>query len=556
MFAFSICLSSVCVFAQEENLKTQKAIWRTRAETITDNLLKETTKISELERALLFAKLGDVWWEADASQSNYYFEKSVDTVFFYSDEDIKNGEKEYFNKTRNILSLINKRNEKQAGRLIKILSASGKASDSEREFNSDALIEHALRIVKENPNRAAQVGLVALRTGEPKEFYRLIWELRRSNKLLADQLFEEAFSHAKKTRSYSALAGIQLAVLPESQIDNFPTNLSASPRQKIEVLNFFADYIIQLQANLNAKVISDCRAEAFFVQRMKSFFETLLPQKAGLVQQAVNICAGEKKQTAFEDVVKLEETQSVEQLLKLADESEDNSLIKIGYLTKAVILASNQKNYALVIKIVNSLSKDELEKDRSFWEQMRAEAAGKLAFIIYKENDYQGALKTLKDIPESYRVLAQIIFVQQLSSEDDDSNFNLQIETLNEARDGFVKSEMPFEEKSYYWFQLIKFFSMRQLQTDASDTFREIVISFNDSFSKKENRQIRIEPDKILETFSPIVIEAQENSIFETVKLINDTNSRIDVNLALLKISLQKYKSLNSASTEGNSKKL
>lgn len=550
LFIFIFFSFSIAAFGQKNDALTEKLLWRTRADTVTGNLLKELPKISELKRALLLAEIGRHWWKTDPSQSNAWFEKSVDTVFFYSFDAASSEKKEYFETTRNILAILANRNQKQADRLIKILTSTEKNAENEKETNADSLIKYALQIVRENPEKAAQVGILALRTGHPTEYHKLIWELRRHNAPLADRLFREAFSMAKSSRDYSLLQGIQLAVLPESQLDDFPISLSAPTQQKIEVLNFFADYIVQLQANYKAKIIAGCRNEAFLVFRSKKIFDALLPQKAGIVQQAIDVCLDRQTQNSFDAFVKSEREQTVEELLKAADDSRDNRLSRTAYLTKAVLLGAKQKSYALVIKIINDLTEEDYVQDAEFWEQMRYDAAGNLAYLQYQESDLQGSGRTLENVPAAYRPFAQMIFVLRFPAEDV-SSYGYRVEILAQARRGFIKSEKSFILKSSYWFQLVKIYSNNRLQDEAAAVFKEIVSAFNNAFSEKQVNSPRIDSDVISRVFSASLIEAQDNLIFETASLLNESESRRSVNLAFLKIALQKYESIKPVSSKG-----
>ena len=132
--------------------------------------------------------------------------------------------------------------------------------------------------------------------------------------------------------------------------------------------------------------------------------------------------------------------------------------------------------------------------------------------------------------------------------------FSFRIEVLDKARQEFIKSELPFTEKSYYRFLLAKFYSTHNLQVQASGVFREIVQEFNKSHSENKDGNIQIDSAEIMSTFSPTLLEAQESPIFETVGLISQSKSRLNVNLAFLKIALQKYESLNSVPTKTNLK--
>lgn len=92
----TICTLTFNIIPQTTDLTTHVQLWRLRAETITDSLIKETIKLSELDRALLFAELGDSWWKADPRQSDIWFEKSVDAIFFFSPDDTESGPSDLF----------------------------------------------------------------------------------------------------------------------------------------------------------------------------------------------------------------------------------------------------------------------------------------------------------------------------------------------------------------------------------------------------------------------------------------------------------------------------
>lgn len=544
-----LILVSSSAFGQNDELEIQKNVWRLRAETITGNLLKETTKISNLECALLFAKLGELWWKHDQNVANAFFEKAVDTIFFYSPNNKKNDKKEYFSASRNILLVVGNHSPKQANRLTKILSETDKEFEDERNLNADVLMKYALQIVRENPNQAFQIGIIALRTGVPKEFYKLIFELRRNNRNLADRLFREAFSITKTSPSYDMLQGIQLAVLPESITTNFPSEISATTQQKTEVLNFLADFLVELSAKKRVKAISSCSSEAILVSRSMKFFETLLPQKAGIVRQAIDFCVESQNQGVFENLADPANSFDIDELLSLAEKNKDNFLLRIAYLTKAAILANNQEKYALVLKIVNGLTEEDLASDEEFWQSLRYNAAGNLAYIQFQEGNSQIALRTFQYVPQDYQPFAGMIFINKFSLEDN-SSYGFRVKVLEEIRNGFLESERPFTEKSNYWFQLIKIFADYKLETQASEVFKEIVKSYNEFIFKQKENKTQIESNEILTAFSATLLEDQENSIFETVGLISESKSRLTANLAFLKITLQKLESLNSVSNQ------
>src|SRR5207248_10729440 len=129
------------------------------------------------------------------------------------------------------------------------------------------------------------------------------------------------------------------------------------------------------------------------------------------------------------------------------------------------------------------------------------------------------------------------------------------VELLNDARRGINKSELPFTRKTSYWLNLVKLYSNYKLQAEAAEVFRELAVAFNSSLSNdtpakndQAANQLIGDSERIIPTLSPTLLEAQENSIIESVSLLKQEKPRIQINLALLKLTLKKYQSFNSES--------
>jgi len=546
-------LLSIFAFGQDETKLLELQLWRIRADTLTNNLLKDAAKGDALDRALLLAQLSDLWWESDRNQANTWIEKSVDTIYFYPSDDVKAQSEKFFRVLRQILALISAHNPKQSNRLLEILSKTDDISEKEKNSNADALIEFALQIVKTNPDKAAELGTRAFSFGYPKEFYKLSWELRRYNATLADKFFRTAFSYVAAAPDYEKLYGMQLAALPESVVPNFPPNLKPPIRLRTLFLNFLADYLTQQQLRFSSKSISSCSSEATLVSRLQNYFAELLPQKTAIVQQNINICLANQSREAQQLTTNTTTPKSsnVDELLKQADEIHDNPLIRVNYLFKAVLAANQQKNYAKSIQILESMNDDERKVDMEFWEELRFDSGAGLAVAQFKDENLAGASKTLRDVPDAIRPLAQITFVLKCSPEDV-SSYPFCVELLNDARRGIIKSELPFTRKTSYWFNLVKLYSNYKSQTEAAEVFREIAVAFNGSLSDDTPKitdavsdQLISDAKRIIPMLSPILLEVQENSIFESIGLLKQEKARVQVNLAFLKMALRKYQSLS-----------
>jgi hypothetical protein len=546
-----VCLLSGFAFGQDTTKLFERDFWRTRADILTSNLLKDASKNDALDRALLMAQLSDLWWESDQNQANMWIEKSVDAIYFYPAEEAKAQREKFFRVTRQVLSLISAHNKKQSTRLSEILSKSEDISDNEKNLNAEALVEQALQIVKENPNKAAELGFRAFNLGFPTNAHKLSLELQRYNPALANQFFRVAFSNVSASPDRIKLYGMQYIAFPEGNNPNFPRNLKPPVELKTLFLNFVADYLSQLQIKFSSKLISSCSDEAVFAIKLKNYFTELLPQKSDIVRQAIDICLVNLSQEGKQLLAQTNtyKTSNVDELLNQADKIQNDTLFRANYLFKAATSANQQKLFAKSIQILEKMTDEERKIDTEFWEELRFDSGAGLAVAEFKEGNVAVADKTIKDIPDKLRPLAQVTFVLQFSPEDITCS-QFCVELLSDARRGIVKSELPFTRKSSYWLNLVKSYSNYQLQTEAAEVFREIVVAFNsfmlDNTPTKNDaasNKLIAASKRIIPDFSPTLFETKENSIFESINLLKDEKPRTQINLEFLKMILKKYNS-------------
>lgn len=552
---FLICFFPVITFGQAKTTLDQRDIWKSRADALTFVLVKEANKTEPLKRSLTYAQLGNLWWKFDSNQSNIWFEKAVDTLIYKTDEE--SNSETYFQTISEILKIISNRNQKQTDRLIKLLSETDKVSDKDKNSNADSLIELALLLVKENPEKAAALGVLAFKVGQPNNYDRLYWELRRYAPSAADKFFKAAISSALAAPSSQAVTNLRNAVFPEMIIPNAPAVISSPDSIKIETLNFFGDYMLQQQAKFSAKLLSSCESEAFSLAPLRNQFDALSPQKTGIVEQAVSICLSNKNQ-AVRDLtttgISVANKRNIDEILKLADEAKGDPKIRAYYLFRAAALADEQKKYKIAAEILDNMSKEERENDAEFWEELRYTVASGYAYQQYQEQDFSGAIRTLEAVPAANRGYAKVGFALKFSTKDTTAR-EFVLERVKDARADFIKSEKPFAEKSGFWFQIVKLYSNYSMPADAAEAFKEIVKDFNKSLSdnKVKNKPV-IKSETITAVISPDLLEAQDHSLFESVSLIQDEKSRLEVNLALLKTTLKKYETLKIKDAKNSDK--
>lgn len=551
ILVFSLSAASLAApLTQAPTKLIERDLWRVRVDKLTNNILLDSAKKDPLDRALLLAHLSNLWWESEPTQSNSWIEKAVDTIAFYPSEDVKRQRAKFFSVIRQVLRLISMHNNKQSSRLVELIGKSDGVPEQDSLLNAEALVEQALRIVKTNPPQAMRLGVQSFALGFPTNADRLSVELRKYNSDLSDQFFRVALSSTAAAPDTMKLSRMQSIAFPYGEPPDFPMNLRPPAQLKILFLNMVADFLYQQQLRVISKAIPQCSAEAVLALRLKPQFSELLPQKSQMVNQAIERCLPGQPQEAKQVFESYDaKTTNIDELLKQADGIQSNPTVRARYLLRAALSAHQQKKYSQSVQILEKMNEEERKLDVELWEQLRFESGAGLAASQFKDGDVTGATKTLRAIPDAVRPLAQTTFVAQFPP-DDLACSQYCVDTLNEARRGMVKSDSPFPNNSRYWLLITKLYSNYKLYTEAADTFGEMVTAFNGAI--RGDQQVRDESSNkliadckaIITGFSLALFEMNESSIFESIGRLNDEGVRTEINLQLLKVMLQRYRTL------------
>ena len=541
IFLIGLILSttSLSVFSQTENLNTQKVIWKVRSDTITDRIVKQTFKLDELEKAILLAKLGSLWIKSDNAKAIGFFEKSVDTIFFYSSEEIKKNNQAYLGSIREILTIIANRSSKQTNRLVSILSDSEDILAENNSLNADTLIEFALTLVKDDAVRATELGVLSFRFGQPTKFYPLFWELNKKDQALADRFFKRTLQSAIDLPNPQIAQNLKLSIFAEGGV-------SVTSEQRIETLRFLAIYIVQQQIKFTGKLIDKCTFEAYILASIQNQYPIYLPEKTTAVSQSIAICIADnptpglgKSKTGLDRA----EAGSVEELIKLADEAKDNLKTRTYYLFRAVSLANDQKLYQIGIDILEGMSKQERETDIPFWDTLRYSIAGGLAFQQLEESNLSGATDTLNRVPSNIRSFAKIGFAFRCSSKNINTR-NFCGGKMDEALSDFPKSDKSLQEKYRFWLITVKLYSVYEQPAAASASFEALVKSLNSDLAERKENSFHLASEDAPFVISAELLESQEQTLLKAADLLEDQTSRTNVNLAFLTTSLDKVELL------------
>ncbi|MBA2379872.1 MAG: hypothetical protein H0V76_09905 [Blastocatellia bacterium] len=335
-----------------------------------------------------------------------------------------------------------------------------------------------------------------------------------------------------------------MSAFPEVLAAALPRGSGLNLSEKVAALDFFADFIIKAQARRNSPQQTQCSAEATLVAALSVQFVTLLPTRAGIVQQAVGSClSGQSVQ--MQSVQSTLRSSTVEELLTLADEHKDDSALRIAYLSRAALLSYNEKRYDLTIRILDGMTDEERIADLEFWEDLRSSAAAFLAFVRYQNGDHQGWRTVFENTPIDIRAFAQFGLVS-LFTVNEIPTQAVRIEVLQSAAKFMARSEKPFSRKSAYWFGLVGQMSNLKQFSDASDVLKDIANAFNAAQKQTEEKGDRLEISRhhARSGLTAELLDVQNARLSEIIGSVNDPRSRVNINFVLLNVAVQKYQTL------------
>ncbi|HYU97599.1 MAG TPA: hypothetical protein VE977_02110, partial [Pyrinomonadaceae bacterium] len=208
-------------FAQEAASAQQRRaladLWLVRSQTITEDLIKDASGFTPSGRALLWARLGQQWWRDDPEKARGWILKSIEIVEAVPNRENPAERNLRLATARLLLSIVAPLDQKLSKRLIAVLSDNAeRAGEAERRANAEGLVEAAISIVDKDPQRAAELGAIALRIGRPIPIAWLVFRLRSRDARLGDALFAQTIEVARQTLDFELINSLSHSIFPES----------------------------------------------------------------------------------------------------------------------------------------------------------------------------------------------------------------------------------------------------------------------------------------------------------------------------------------------------
>jgi hypothetical protein len=471
--------------------------------------------------------------------------KAIETVEAVPNKEAPDKRQERLTVARLLFQIAAPLDQKLTKRLLVVLSDDHPA-DAERAANADSLIDAAATLVNTDPKRAAELGALALRTGYSNFLPTFLYALRHKDPTLADGLFSQALVVGRQTLSGPLIDLLTRTAFPvQMQLPDRPVppdNLRA------ELLQL---HVVFLQANqIKPDSQNDtCTGVITFIAPVVLEFDRLLPQQAPIVRQAVNQCksANPLGQQRIDDALRNQPLNTIEDLLKAADDAEDLK-VRTVYQFRAATLATQKKDYERAIKILDGMSKDARTFMGGTWEARRWEWATLSAIKQYEAGAVFEMRQTINAVPAELQPFSKISFLREFKPKPkDDADPTLQF--LTEARADLRRTSYGSDTEKYSWYFVLLELTVKYQPEEARMVLKEAIAVLNRAEEAKaadasKDQPVHLDTSAISSSLPATLLEMDEYAVKEAVSSIASTRTRAEVRLELLGACLQRMRTM------------
>src|ERR1700752_71166 len=527
------------------DLQYRRTLTETQIEQVSNDLIKDATLFQPVERAILWSRLGELWWKTDAPRARRFLSKAVEDLEAATAANNTAGGSQATDSAQLIgairvaLRIIAARDQKLSDRLQPLLTTlaenKGNAASSNSNYIADALVEAGMQVVSENPARAAQLGSASLRYGDASKFNLLLIELRERNSKLADDLFTEALNAAQLLQNLNLVSSLTFAAFTS----NYNPNIKATPpssQLRASLLNTIIKGAVQ--ADLDEKQ-RDC-SYAFLIVPLLNEVDRFVPQQGPPVRNAVARC--KSVAPGSDETLRNQPLKTAEDFLSAARNAESVEL-RVLFLSRAGQAAGKSGNLDLAISVLDGMSREEREAMGDAWDPIRVQYGTLAATRRYENKDFAAMERIISAVPQELQPFVPLNLAEAILGQESEKN-TLVIDLLSRTRRNFEKLEHPDFNTFYPYMSLVRAYGKVSPQ-DAYSVFREAVKSIN-----RATVALKDKPDSSEQTargqFEPLDIPAElvQLSAFDLIGIVSSVDSaalRTRLRLSLLS-SLLNYK--------------
>ncbi len=442
--------------------------WLSRATALSDDLIYDAPRLSQYDRAVMWAKLGEAWWTTDPDRARSWFLKAVELVEVSPEDEKKSCR---LAAARTVIRIVATRDKVLHHRLMSIIGAEAEhQSESQRRENATALAEIGLSLVATDPHGAAKFGEVSLRLGFSYPLANLLWRLRKRDPAASERLFLQTLGVATTTGEFNFFSMLISAAF---------TGPFSSDNERRLVLSALAGSIPDPQRS-SVPNNQTCKM-AVFLPPLLPHYDRLLPQEslrirtASLRCQAAQVAeAGQPSDNSSEQ----KSPETIDEFLTEATKTRDQWK-RQHYWSKAAHLAAEAKDFKRAIDILDSVDEDSRKRMGDGWEDLRWDYAGEAACARLVGNDRPEMIRIVEATPSNLRALVNIFLASNCKRARDSDQV---MEFMDAGRKQLEKASS--KKQSTWYLGLVRLYAEKSA-AEAPAVLGEAIASINRASEEK-----------------------------------------------------------------------
>ena len=508
-----------------------RKVWETRTQNLTESLVADAAQLNKSDQALLWARLGLVWFKHDSKRAREWFTRAIDAIEAPTTDKTEAVCKR--TSARMVLGMIASRDRALAKRLIPIIDASkNDQTESERLEHATALADAAIDVVNTDSKAALAFAEDSLKIGISFRLGTALWRLQRADPIAGEKLFLQILELARTKVDNSLFGMLSVAVR---------AGPFSADKYKRLLVGAVADVIAQSDRVATNEVLF-CTSVPL-LPPLLSDFDKFLPEFSQRVKAQILRCQqvrGEKPKVNQNNSDVNPPPRTVEELLRAASETRNQS-DRVQYLAQAAQQAAAGKDFDHAIRILDSMEQADKEFLGDGWGNWRWDYSASSACGYRKSENFQTMNKVIDDTPLKLRGFVRTFLASNCEAFTSQAE---KIALMESARKDLERAEIP--DRPRWFMSLVRVYIKFSLET-APEVLTQAVASINraPSLGKDEcptimkptvlSHPILLDQYKLPAT----LLEADEARVLNTIRSVQPHDIRAALRLQLLAAALE-----------------
>jgi hypothetical protein len=192
--------------------------WHTVANNITTELTKDAVELSNWQRAVLYVRMSEVWWQYNQESADFWFRESLEALTRNINLEDSVSFKSQMVTARKLLTIcpqISKSCAEQMTTIFHELASKSPVPDKDNALDGKALIQAATGLLGVDVKSAVQLARIAMQHKQSSYLIAgFLFDLNKLDSQSAIVLFTDALINAQRSRDYNLLYGLAEYAFP------------------------------------------------------------------------------------------------------------------------------------------------------------------------------------------------------------------------------------------------------------------------------------------------------------------------------------------------------